>query len=70
MVDVRGDVLRPPHGTTPAAVMSNKKLHRWKYQAEEQILEPVFMKHYAPNICVHLKMAKFAKGHNPRFYFL
>ena len=25
MVDVRGDVLRPPHGTTPAAVMSNKK---------------------------------------------
>ena len=25
MVDVRGDVLRPPHGTTPAAVNSNKK---------------------------------------------
>ena len=25
MVDVRGDVLRPPHGTTPAAVKSNKK---------------------------------------------
>ena len=24
MVDVRGDVLRPPHGTTPAAVKSNK----------------------------------------------
>ena len=23
MVDVRGDVLRPPHGTTPAAVKSN-----------------------------------------------
>ena len=22
MVDVRGDVLRPPHGTTPAAVKS------------------------------------------------
>ena len=25
MVDVRGDVLRPPHCTTPAAVKSNKK---------------------------------------------
>ena len=24
MVDVRGDVLRPPHGTTPAAVKSNE----------------------------------------------
>ena len=24
MIDVRGDVLRPPHGTTPAAVKSNK----------------------------------------------
>ena len=24
MVDVRGDVLRPPHGTSPAAVKSNK----------------------------------------------
>ena len=24
MVDVRGDVLRSPHGTTPAAVKSNK----------------------------------------------
>ena len=25
MVDVWGDVLRPPHGTTPAAVKSNRK---------------------------------------------
>ena len=24
MVDVRGDVLRSPHGTTPAAVKANK----------------------------------------------
>ena len=24
MIGVRGDVLRPPHGTTPAAVKSNK----------------------------------------------
>ena len=29
MVDVRGDVLRPPHGTTPAAVKSNKN-QKWK----------------------------------------
>ena len=28
MVDVRGDVLRPPHGTTPAAVKSNKN-QKW-----------------------------------------
>ena len=28
MVDVRGDVLRPPHGTTPAAVKSNKNKKR------------------------------------------
>ena len=27
MVDVRGDVLRPPHGTTPAAVKANKTLY-------------------------------------------
>ena len=25
MADVRGDVLRPPHGTTPAAVKLNIK---------------------------------------------
>ena len=24
MYDVRGDFLRPPHGTTPAAVIANK----------------------------------------------
>ena len=28
MVDVRGDVLRPPHGTTPAAVKSNPHENR------------------------------------------
>ena len=28
MVDVRGDVLRPPHGTTLAAVKSNKNQKR------------------------------------------
>ena len=34
MVDVRGDVLRPPHGTTPAAVKS-KPNYAPKYQKEE-----------------------------------
>ena len=28
MVDVRGDVLRPPHGTTPVAVKTNKNQKR------------------------------------------
>ena len=28
MVDVWGDVLRPPHGITPAAVKSNK-IQKW-----------------------------------------
>ena len=36
MVDVRGDVLRPPHGTTPAAVKSNIKseMRSFKYNSE------------------------------------
>ena len=25
MVEVRGDIFRPPHGTTPAAIIANKK---------------------------------------------
>ena len=38
MVDVRGDVLRPPHGTTPAAVKSNKKEMR-SFKSNENIHE-------------------------------
>ena len=30
MVDVRGDVLRPPHCTAPAAVKANKKMSSFK----------------------------------------
>ena len=37
MVDVRGDVLRPPHGTTPAAVKSNKRLLRTVIDHENQM---------------------------------
>ena len=30
MVDLRGDVLRPPHCTKPAAVKANKKMSSFK----------------------------------------
>ena len=37
MVDVRGDVLRPPHGTTPAAVKSNIKSEMRSVKSNENI---------------------------------
>ena len=37
MVDVRGDVLRPPHGTTPAAVKSNLKSEMRSFKSNENI---------------------------------
>ena len=37
MVDVRGDVLRPPHGTTPAAVKSNIKSEMTEFKSNENI---------------------------------
>ena len=37
MVFVRGDVLRPPHGTTPAAVKSNKKSEMRSFKSNENI---------------------------------
>ena len=37
MVDVRGDVLRPPHGTTPVAVKSNKKSEMRSFKSIENI---------------------------------
>ena len=37
MVDVRGDVLRPPHGTTPAAVKSNIKPEMRSFKSNENI---------------------------------
>ena len=37
MVDVRGDVLRPPHGTTPAAVKSNIKSEIRAFKSNENI---------------------------------
>ena len=37
MVDVRGDVLRPPHGTTPAAVKANKIQKLSSFKSNENI---------------------------------
>ena len=38
MDDVRGDFLRPPHGTTPAAVIANKNKLR-SFKCGEHIFE-------------------------------
>ena len=35
MVDVRGDILRPPHGTTPAAVKVNKNHKMSSFKSNE-----------------------------------
>ena len=37
MGDVRGDVLRPPHGTTPVAVKSNIKSEMRSFKSNENI---------------------------------
>ena len=37
MVDVRGGVVRPPHGTTPAAVKSNIKSEMRSFKSNENI---------------------------------
>ena len=37
MVGVRGDVLRPSHGTTPAAVKSNIKSEMRSFKSNENI---------------------------------
>ena len=37
MVDVRGDVLLPPHGTTPAAVKSSIKSEMRSFKSNENI---------------------------------
>ena len=37
MVDVRGDVLRPPHDTTPAAMKANKIKKMSSFKSNENI---------------------------------
>ena len=43
MVDVRGDVLRPPHCTTPAAVKSNKN-QKWDQSSEQGIMNLILQR--------------------------
>ena len=38
MVDVWGDLLRPPHGTTPAAVKSNIKSEMRSFKSNETFI--------------------------------
>ena len=37
MVDIRGDVLRPPHCKTPAAVKANKSKNMSSFKSNENI---------------------------------
>ena len=37
MVDVRGDVLRPPHGTTSAAMKANKIIKMSSFKSNANI---------------------------------
>ena len=46
MVDLRGDVLRPPHGTTPAAVKANKNHKISSLKSNENIHEKGDGSHY------------------------
>ena len=39
MVDVRGDVLRPPHGTTQAVVKTNKNQNRVPLRAMKTFIK-------------------------------
>ena len=48
MVDVRGDVLRPPHGTTPAAVKANKN-QKWVHYTYSMISKNVYAEIYFSN---------------------
>ena len=42
MVDVRGDVLRPPHYTTPAAVKANRNKDISAFKSNENIRKKEF----------------------------
>ena len=46
MVDVRGDVLRPPHGTTPAAVKANKIQKMSSFESNENIHKKEYGSYY------------------------
>ena len=55
MVDVRGDVLRPPHGTTPAAVKSNKSQKRVPLRAMKKVACIVHDNYSCSECTIYLK---------------
>ena len=46
MADVRGDVLRPPHCTTPAAVKANKNKKMSFFKSHENIPKKEYGSYY------------------------
>ena len=66
MVDVRGDVLRPPHGTTPAAVKSNIKSAMRSFKSNENIHKKEGGSYYvvsafSVNTFLHQQITRFEK---------
>ena len=55
MVDVRGDVLRPPHGTTPAAVKSNIKSEMRSFKSNENLLLLMTQRVLSQNASSHIE---------------
>ena len=53
MVDVRGDVLRPPHGTTPAAVKSNIKSEMRSFKSNDKAVSAVNVVDCDENLVSH-----------------
>ena len=62
MVDVRGDVLRPPHGTTPAAVKSNIKSEMRSFKSNENIHKKEGGSYYVVSANKEIKVAETPKG--------
>ena len=68
MVDVRGDVLRPPHGTPPAAVKSNKNqkwdpLRAMKHKKPKHSYKPtIYLPSHLPT-CVPIYQHSYLPTH-------
>ena len=65
MVDVRGDVLRPPHGTTPAAVKSNIKSEIRSFKSNENIHKKEGGSRYPPEIWAEVSYNDSAESSHP-----
>ena len=61
MVDVRGDVLRPPHGTTPAAVKSNIKSGMRSFKSNENIHKKEGGSYYVVSASANIENVKVCK---------